>query len=247
MSAIPKTAMLLAAGLGTRMRPLTADTAKTLLVLDGRTLMDHALDRLAAVGVNRVVVNAHWRADKVSERLAARMRDGEGPETIVLREEALLETGGSVHAALELLGADPFFVVNGDAFWLNGPHPALARLSESFDAETLDGVLLVQRTCQVHADVGAGDFTVDPWGLMRRRTERQIAPYVFAGVQIATPALFRDSPAAPFSMNTLWDRAIAQHRLRALVHDGLWFHLSTPRDLEDAEHLLSLQAAAETT
>ena len=239
----PRTAMLLAAGLGVRMRPLTAQNAKPLLPLGGRALLDHALDRLAEVGVETVVVNAFWQADRVAAHLAARKA---APRTVLLREATLLDTGGGVAAALDRLGPDPFYVVNGDAFWLDGPRPALARLAEAFDAAEVDAVLLVHRTFQVHAEVGRGDFAVDKWGGLRRRGEREVVPYIYAGVQIASPALLAGAPAGAFSMNLMWDRALAAGRLRAVVHDGLWFHLSTPADLADAESLLHARATGET-
>jgi len=238
--------MVLAAGLGTRMRPLTVETAKPLLPLGGRTLLDHALDRLAAMGVARVAVNAFWHADRVAAAVAARMANGWAPAVEVLREAALLETGGGVKAALGRLGRKPFYVVNGDAFWLDGPRPALARLAATFALGDVDGVLLVHRTCQVHAEVGPGDFVLDPWGGLRRRREREIAPYVYAGVQLIAPALLDGMPEGPFSMNLAWDRALAAGRLRAVVHDGLWFHLSTPADLADAEAMLQAQFTGET-
>ena len=169
----------------TRMRPLTEATAKPLLPLGGHSLLDHALDRLAAVGVDRVAVNAFWQADRVAAALAARTAP---PRTELLREATLLDTGGGVRAALDRLGPDPFFVVNGDAFWLDGPAPALARLADAFARAEVDAVLLVHRTCQVRAEVGPGDFVLDPWGTPRRRGEREIAPYVFAGVQLIAPA-----------------------------------------------------------
>ncbi len=229
-----RTAMLLAAGLGTRMRPLTAALPKPLLPLGGRTLLDHAIDRLEAVGVERIVVNTHWQAPRMEAHLAARQG---GPAVVVQHEPDLLDTGGAVRAALEAghLGTAPFFVVNGDAFWLDGPRPALARLAASFDAARHDALLLVHRTAHVHADVGFGDFAIDPEGRVRRRREREVAPYVFAGVQLLAPALFDAAPGRAFSMNRVWDRAIATARLAALVHDGLWFHLSTPADLTEAE------------
>ncbi len=242
----PNRAMLLAAGLGTRMRPLTETTAKPLLPLGGKALLDHALDRLAEAGVDLVVVNAHWRADRIAGHLAERSRRGDGPETVLRREETLLDTGGSVRAALSLLGPEPFFIVNGDAFWLDGPRPALERLSEAYEAAGHDGVLLVHRTFQVHAEVGFGDFAVDKWGVLRRRAEREIVPYIFAGLQLVTPDLFEQAPVDPFSMNRVWDRALARGRLRAVVHDGLWFHLSTPPDLAEAECLLNARATGET-
>lgn len=239
---IPRTGMVLAAGLGTRMRPLTAATAKPLLPLGGRSLLDHALDRLAAVGVEFAAVNAFWQADRVAQALAPRR----APRVEVLRESALLDTGGGVRAALDRLGAAPFFVVNGDAFWLDGPRPALARVAETFARGDTDVVLLVHRTCQVHAEVGLGDFVLDSWGMLRRRREREIAPYVYAGVQMIAPAALADLPDGPFSMNLAWDRALAAGRLRAVVHDGLWFHLSTPDDLAEAEAVLHERRTGET-
>ncbi len=241
-----RTAMLLAAGLGTRMRPLTSATAKPLLPLGGRSLLDHGLDRLRDAEVTRVVVNAHWQADLVAARLDARTASGEGPPTVLLREPALLDTGGAVRAALPLLGPEPFYVVNGDTFWVDGPRPALDRLAAAFDPAALDGVLLVHRTFQVHADVGFGDFALDKLGDPRRREEREVVPYTYAGVQLCTPALLDSMPEGAFGMNRAWDRAMAAGRLRAVVHDGLWFHLSTPSDLADAESILQLGATGET-
>ena len=240
----PRTAMLLAAGLGTRMRPLTAHTAKPLLPLGGRTLLDHALSRLEAAGVATVVVNAHWHANLVAAHLATHWP---GPPRIVLqREDTLLETGGGVRAALGMLGPDPFFVVNGDSFWLDGPTaPALARLAAAW-ADTLDAVLLVQATFQITGDIGAGDFFLDPLGRIRRRQQREVAPYLYAGVQLLHPRLFAGAPDGKFSTNLLWDRAIAAGRITAIVHDGLWFHLSTPPDLAEAESTLQAGAVGET-
>lgn len=239
-----KQAMLLAAGLGTRMRPLTERTAKPLLPLGGRTLLDHALDRLVAAGVSRVVVNTHWQADLVQRHLDRR---GGSPAITLQPEPALLDTGGAVAAALAAgsLHPAPFFIVNGDSFWLDGPSPTLGRMAAAYDP-ALHGLLLVHRTFQVQGEVGQGDFTLDPWGMLHRRQERAVAPYVFAGVQLATPALFAQPPAAPFSANVLWDRAIAAGRLRAVVHDGLWFHLSRPRDLSNAEVALHANETGET-
>ncbi len=239
---IVRHAMLLAAGLGTRMRPLTERTAKPLLPLGGRPLLDHALDRLRDAGVETVVVNAHWQADRVAAHLDAR---ADGPRTLLRREPALLDTGGSVAAALDLLGDGPFFVVNGDGFWLDGPSPTLARLTGDWRPD-IDATLLVHRTFQVHADVGDGDFALDKLGRVRRRNEREVVPYVYAGIQLTHARLFEDAPAGRFSMNLLWDRAIAAGRLRALVHDGLWFHLSTPPDLAEAEYTLHARPLGES-
>lgn len=231
---VPTHAMVLAAGLGTRMRPLTDDRPKPLLELDDRSLLHHALDRLRDAGVQRAVVNAHWHADQIAEAVARH----DQPPAKVLREDVLLETGGGVKAALPHLGGGPFFVINGDAFWLDGPTPTLSRLAAAFDPERMDALLLLVRTSQVDAEVGRGDFLLDPLGRARRPKEREIAPYLFGGVQILTPALFKDTPDGPFSLNLLYDRAIESGRLYGLVHDGAWFHLSTPRDLDRAETLM---------
>jgi MurNAc alpha-1-phosphate uridylyltransferase len=238
---MPRSAMLLAAGLGTRMRPLTNETAKPLLPLGGRALIDHALDRLAAAGVAKVVVNVHWQSRRMIDHLAHRQAP---PEIVVRAEEMLLETGGGVRAALDDLGPGPFFVVNGDTVWLDGPTPALDRLAAAW-SDDVDAVLLVARTFQVQAEVGRGDFALDPMGVVRRPGENEVVPYVFAGIQILRPALLADAPEGAFSLNVVWDRAIEAGRLRAVVHDGLWFHLSTPADLTEAEFSLHARALGE--
>lgn len=234
MTMQPPSAMILAAGLATRMRPLTNETAKPLLQLGGRTLLDHALDHLVAEGVTKVVVNAFWHAEKVIAHLAQRRPP---PETIAVQETTLLDTGGGVLHALRHLGRDPFFVINGDAFWLNGPIRALRRLSRALSDE-VDVALLVHRTFQVHADTGPGDFAVNQLGVPRRRRVREIVPYIFAGASLMRPGLLDGMPDGPFSLNLAWDRAMATGRIRAVVHDGIWFHLSTPPDLANAELVL---------
>ncbi|HVY16919.1 MAG TPA: nucleotidyltransferase family protein [Rhodopila sp.] len=241
MTVSPRSAMVLAAGFGTRMRPLTETTAKPLLKLGGKTLLDHALDHLAEAGVETAAVNTFWQADAVAEHLRRRTAP---PRTVLLREDVLLETGGGVRAALPVLGDDPFFVVNGDAFWLNGPIPALLRLADAFDP-SVDAVLLLQRTSHVHADVGLGDFALDKWGVPRRRRQREVVPYIYAGVQLIRPELLEDLPEGPFSMNLAWDAALAKGRVRAVVHDGIWFHLSTPQDLAEAELILPAQVTGD--
>lgn len=227
-------AMVLAAGLGTRMRPLTDDRPKPLLELDGRSLLDHALDRLQAAGVDQAVVNAHWRAGQIADATSLRQQ----PRITLQREDTLLETGGGVTLALPNLGPSPFAVINGDAFWLDGPTAALTRLAAAFDPAEMDALLLMVRTTQVDGAVGQGDFLLDPLGRMRRPKEREIAPYLYAGVQILAPALFADAPQGAFSLNRLYDRAMENGRLFGLVHDGVWFHLSTPEDLHNAEETL---------
>jgi MurNAc alpha-1-phosphate uridylyltransferase len=240
-----ESAALLAAGLGLRMRPLTENTPKPLLTLGGRTLLDHALDRMAEAGVARVVVNAHWEAEKIGAHLAARAAP---PHTILRREPELLDTGGAVAAALRAgqVGPAPFFIANTDSLWLDGPLPALRRLAAALDPAAL-GVILLHRTFQVRADVGPGDFFLDRFGVPRRRREQEIAPYIYAGVTLATAALFEGMGGHPFSMNEVWDRALKAGRLRAVVHDGLWFHLSFPEDLSEAETALMAQLTGATT
>jgi len=223
--------MVLAAGLGLRMRPLTETTAKPLLMLHGRSLLDRALDQLVEAGIDEAVVNAHWQADKVAAAVATRR----APRIALQRETVLMETGGGVAMALPRLGEGPFAVCNGDSVWLDGPLPALTRLAQHFDPARMDGLLLLVRAAQVDGEIGRGDFLLDPFGQVRRPRERELAPYVFAGVQILSPGLFSDVPAGPFSLNLLYNRAIAAGRLFAVVHDGVWFHLSTPPDLERAE------------
>ena len=245
MSLCPRTAMVLAAGRGTRMRPLTEHTPKPLLPLGGKPLLDHALNRLHEAGVETVVVNAFWQSDRLASHLERRTAAGLPPHTILRREEVLLETGGGVRAALDLLGDTPFYVVNGDAFWVDGPRPALVRIAEAF-GDDVDGVLLVHRTFQVHAEVGFGDFNLDKWGRLRRRAEREVVPFIYAGVQLIRPELLAETPEGSFSMNLAWDRAMQRGRLRAVVHDGLWFHLSTPPDLAEAESVLQARLTGET-
>lgn len=227
--------MVLAAGLGQRMRPLTQHTAKPLLTLRGRTLLDHALDRLHEAGIEQAVVNAHWQA----HRVVAAMTGRERPRTRIQLEPELLETGGGVRQALAWLGPAPFPVVNGDAFWLDGPTPALRRLRRLFDPAAMDALLLLVRTTQVENEVGRGDFLMDGVGRLARPRPHQLAPYVFSGIQILAPALVGAEPPGRFSLNRCYDRAAAAGRLYGLVHDGLWFHLSTPPDLARAEQRLA--------
>jgi MurNAc alpha-1-phosphate uridylyltransferase len=177
------------------------------------------------------VVNAHWQADQVATAVAGRTT----PRIALQHEATLLETGGGVTRALPLLGEAPFAVLNGDSVLLDGPAPALRRLAARFDPAQMDGLLLLVRTAQVDGEVGRGDFLLDPLGRVRRPKELEVAPYIFSGVQVLSPALFAGAPEGAFSLNLLYDRAIAAGRLFALVHDGVWFHLSTPADLDRAE------------
>jgi MurNAc alpha-1-phosphate uridylyltransferase len=222
MTGVPKTAMVLAAGLGTRLRPITDAIPKPLVELGGRTLLDHAIDRLALVGVERVIVNVHYKADQIEAALAGRTE----PRIELSREDELLETGGGVARALPLLG-DAFFVVNSDVFWLDGRDHALARLAAAFDPEAMDAVLLFHRTATAVGYVGDGDYFLDPLGTPRRRSEREVAPYLFAGVQLLHRRAFDGIAEPRFSLNRIYDRAEAAGRLRAILHDGEWYHVGT--------------------
>jgi N-acetyl-alpha-D-muramate 1-phosphate uridylyltransferase len=229
-----ETAMILAAGFGTRMRPITDHTPKPLILLAGRTLIDHGIDRLVAAGVKRVVVNTHYKAEMMAAHLAER-RD---VEIVLSHEEVLLDTGGGVKKALAHLG-EAFYVVNADVFWLNARTSALLRLTRAWDSAKLDALLLVQRTTSAIGYEGVGDFVVDPLGHVRRRAEREVVPHLFAGIEILSRRFFDGAPDGAFSLNPLWNKAIASGRLEAVIHDGEWFHVGTPQGLAASEDRLS--------
>ena len=237
------TAVILSAGLGTRMRPLTLTTPKPLLPLAGRPILAHVLERLMEAGVRQIIVNAHYLAEQIEDFCAAY------PNVKVLRETELQETGGALTAmaAKNLLPDAPFYVVNGDTYWVDGPSDALRRMADAYDPEKMDAMLLLARTAGALPDSGRGDFLWPRDGELRRRTERDVAPYLYAGVEIVSPALLAAAPKGPFSMNLLWDQALAAGRLGAIVHDGLWFHLSTPEDLEGADAVLMALEVGNTT
>jgi MurNAc alpha-1-phosphate uridylyltransferase len=230
--------MVLAAGLGLRMRPLTLTRPKPLIPVAGRSMLDRALDHLVRAGVERAVVNAHWLADQVGERVARRSADFPGGLTAVT-ETDLLETGGGIANALALLGDAPFYAVNGDIVWTDGAVPALARLAAAWDEATMDALLLLQPTGNAVGYEGRGDFFRDPDGPLRRRSGIESAPLVFAGVQILHPRLFADAPSGAFSLNLLYDRALGRNRLAGIVHDGGWYHVGTPDALPEVEALLA--------
>jgi N-acetyl-alpha-D-muramate 1-phosphate uridylyltransferase len=228
------TAMVLAAGFGTRMRPITDHTPKPLIPLAGRALIDHGIDRLVAAGVRRVVINTHYKAPMIAEHIAER----HDIEIVLSHEETLLDTGGGIKHALKHLG-EAFYVVNADVFWLNARTPALIRLARAWDGNRLDALLLVQRTTTATGYDGIGDFVVDPLGHVRRRGEREVVPHLFAGIEVLSQRFFDGSPDGVFSLNTLWNKAIAAGRLEALIHDGEWFHVGTPQGLAISEARLS--------
>jgi MurNAc alpha-1-phosphate uridylyltransferase len=232
----PKTAMVLAAGLGTRMRPLSDTVPKPLIKLGGEALIDRVLGRLAGAGVEKAIVNTHYLADQVEAHLA----DREHPQIVISPEpDEILDTGGGVKNALDLLGEGPFFVHNSDSVWVEGASASLQRMSEVWDPEQMDALLLVAPTAYAIGYQGSGDFALAPDGSLRRRKENEVVPFVFAGVSIGQPSLFADSPDGPFSLNLLWDRALEAGRLRGVRLEGVWMHVGTPEALAEAERLLA--------
>lgn len=231
---MPKRAMVLAAGLGTRLRPITQAVPKPMVKIAGVPMIDSVLDRLADSGVEEAVVNTHHLAEMLQAHLAGRTR----PRLAFSHEETILETGGGIKKALPLLGPDPFFSVNAKIVWLNGKIDALQRLADAWDDAAMDALLLLQPTVSAVGYDGPGDFFVDQDGHVTRRRDWEVAPFLFSGIQLVHPRIFADSPDGAFSMNLLYDRAIEAGRLYALRHDGEWLHVSTPRHLEEVEAYL---------
>ncbi len=232
MKELPTHAMILAAGLGLRMRPLTERMPKPLIPVAGRSMLDRVLDHLDEVGVDNRVVNAHWLGEQIHRHLAGR------PGIAFSDEVELLETGGGVAKALPLLGEQAFYVCNADILWTNGASPALARLAAAWDADRMDGLLLLQPTATAFGYEGRGDFFRAADGRLRRRAPEETSPTLFAGVQILHPRLFAGAPAGKFSLNLLYDRAAAAGRLYGILHDGAWYHIGTPQALAEAEEII---------
>lgn len=237
--------MVLAAGLGTRMRPLTLTTPKPLLKVAGRTMLDHALDHMERAGVELAVVNAHYLADQIVTHVTERQELLRcGPPITLSVESDALETGGGILNALHHLGEEePFHAANADIVWRDGPdRPALIRLADTWDGETMDLLLLLVRREEAIGYDGPGDFSMDSDGRLIRRGEAASAPFVFAGVQMIHPRAFSDeevtAPPRAFSMNRIFDRALAAGRLFGLVHDGAWYHVGTPDMLDTADRLI---------
>jgi MurNAc alpha-1-phosphate uridylyltransferase len=229
------TAMILAAGLGKRMRPLTASQPKPMVRVAGKPLIDHALDRLAEAGVAKAVVNVHYLADALEAHVLAR----DVPKVTVSDERALLlETGGGMVKALPQL-PDPFFALNADNIWLDGPKNAFHDLSRRWDPQAMDALLLVVPHARAMNFSGAGDFHMDPMGRLSRRRAGRIAPFIYTGIQIVSHRLLRDAPEGPFGTMLLWERAIAEGRLYGLCFTGLWFEVGTPQAIRPTEEALT--------
>src|SRR5580700_4713765 len=232
MSVKPTKAMVLAAGLGARMRPLTDTMPKPLVQVAGRALLDHVLDRLGDAGVTEAVVNVHYLPDQIIQHVASRSR----PHVIISDErDQVLGTGGGVVKALPLLGAAPFFHINSDTMWIDGVRSNLARLAEAFEPARMDILLLMAPTTSSIGYGGRGDYAMLPDGALRKRREHQVVPFVYAGAAIMSPSLFADAPKGDFSLTKMFDRANEQERLFGLRLDGVWMHVGTPDAVGAAE------------
>jgi len=235
----PRNAMVLAAGLGTRMRPITDTTPKPLVKVAGRALIDHVLDKLAEVGVERAVVNVHYLAEQIERHLTSRTR----PHIVISDERSmLLGTGGGVVKALPSLGTKPFFHINSDNIWIDGGTPNLKRLAQTFDLAAMDALLLLAPSTGSIGYAGAGDFSIGPDARLRGRVKGEQAPYVFAGAAILSPALFKGAPAGEFSLTTLFARASGQGRLHGLCLEGRWMHVGGPDAIAAADAAIKTHA-----
>jgi len=232
MSALPSKAMVLAAGLGLRMRPITDHLPKPLVSVAGKPLLDHVLDKLAEAGVSEAVVNVHYLPDQIIDHVKGRSRP---KVTISDERDQVLGTGGAIVKALPLLGDAPFFHLNADTMWIDGAQPNLTRLAAAFDPARMDILLLMAPTAGSIGYAGRGDFAMAPDGTLRKRKELEVVPFVYAGVAILSPHLFNEAPCGEFSLTDIFDRVGDQGRLFGLRLDGVWMHVGTPDAIGLAE------------
>ncbi|MFL6752942.1 MAG: nucleotidyltransferase family protein [Sphingomicrobium sp.] len=233
---VPRTAMIMAAGLGKRMRPLTATRPKPLIEVAGQSLLDHVLDHLRGAGVTKVVVNVHYLAGAVEAHLASR---DHGLDIVISDErDVLMETGGGLVKAAPLIDSDPFLAINSDNLWIDGPADTLKLLASQWDDSKMDALLLLVALARAENHRGMGDFHMDRNGRLRRRQRSHVAPFVYTGIQMVSKRLLRDAPEGPFSTNILWDRAIEEGRCFGAVHQGLWFDVGTPKSITMTEAAL---------
>jgi len=231
----------MAAGLGTRMAPLTLERPKPLIPLNGKPLIDHVIDRLVTGGVNFIVVNVHYKA----EQLMAHLRKRKDVEIRICDEtDAILDTGGAVAKALPFFEGQPFFTHNSDSLWVEGMGSALARMKARWNSDTMDALMLLAPCATAIGFDGRGDFEMDALGALTRRAEMRLAPFVWTGLQIVHPRLFDGAPKGRFSINPLWDKAIEKGRLFGMRLDGVWIHVGSPQALEEAENFLRDLATA---
>ena len=236
LAEVPEVAMVMAAGLGKRMRPLTATRPKPLVEVAGKALIDHVLDRLRAAGIGKIVVNVHYLADALEAHLKSRAKDFD--VNISDERGLLLETGGGMVQAEPMIGADPFLVVNSDNFWIDGPADTLRLLASHWREGEMDALLLLVPQARAGNHGGQGDFHMKADGRLTRRPKGKVAPYVFTGIQMVSKRLLRDAPEGPFSTNILWDRAIEEGRCFGAVHQGLWFDVGSPASIPATERAL---------
>jgi MurNAc alpha-1-phosphate uridylyltransferase len=230
---VPQTAMIMAAGLGKRMRPLTATKPKPLIEVGGKALLDHVLEKLHLAGVKKVVVNVHYLADALEAHLESR---DHGLDVVISDErDMLMETGGGLIKAAPLIDCDPFLALNSDNLWIDGPADTIKLLASQWDHKKMDALLLLVPQARALGHKGMGDFHMDREGRIRRRERSHVAPFVFTGIQIASKRLLRAAPEGPFSTNLLWDRAIEEGRAFGAVHQGLWFDVGTPQSIPFTE------------
>lgn len=241
MSEGPTKAMIMAAGLGTRMRPLTNDCPKPLVKVQGRALIDHVIDRLVQTGVSMIVVNVHYRADMIEEHLSKRT---DVEIRISDERQELMDSGGGIYKALPLLAGEPFFHVNADTVWVEGASCALDRLKARWNPETMDALMLLAPTVNTVCYDGRGDFMMDAEGRLSRVPEHYVAPFVWMSVEIVHPRLFDKAPGGKFSINPLWDAAIARDRLYGQRLDGVWMHIDRPDAVSASEAFLADLAPA---
>lgn len=233
---VPQTAMIMAAGLGKRMRPLTATKPKPLIEVNGKALLDHVLERLRVAGVQKIVVNVHYLADALEAHLATREH---GLDVLISDErKLLLETGGGLIKAEPMIDCDPFLALNSDNLWIDGPADTIKLLASQWDGAKMDALLLLVPQARALNHRGMGDFHMDRAGRIRRRERSHVAPFVFTGIQMISKRLLRDAPEGPFSTNILWDRAIDEGRAFGAVHQGLWFDVGTPESIQMTEAVL---------
>jgi len=232
---MPSKAMVFAAGLGTRMRPLTLERPKPLIVVARKALIDHCLDRFADAGVEEAIVNVHWLAEQIEQHLAARAH----PRIVISDErEELLDQGGGIKRVLPLLGREPFFLCNTDAFWIEGPRSNLARLAAAWDPERMDAALLVASSASAVGVDWPGDFHLSPQGLLGRRGEREVAPFVYTGVGIIKPELFAGVKDDIFRLAPFFFAAAERGRLFGVRLDGVWLHVGRPESIAEAERAI---------
>jgi MurNAc alpha-1-phosphate uridylyltransferase len=228
--------MVMAAGLGKRMRPLTATRPKPLIEINGKALIDHVFDHLRAAGITKAVVNVHYLADALEAHLKARA--GGVDVRISDERKLLLETGGGLVQAEPMIDCDPFFAINSDNYWVDGPSDALRLLAAQWDGEAMDALLLLVPHARAFNHRGLGDFHMDRFGRLKRRNRSKVAPYVYTGIQMVSKRLLREAPEGAFSTNILWTRAIDEGRCFGAVHQGLWFDVGTPASVRATEAAL---------